>query len=560
MDFTPNHYYTNDEIENLLKHWQQAYPSLVDLRSIGQSYQQRPIWLLALTNRSTGADTDKPALWIDANIHATEITGATTALAVANALLSGYGQDAQATRLLDNSVFYIVPRVNPDGAALGMAAHPRYIRSGVRLYPWQEKDDGLHEEDVDGDGRILQMRLPDPSGDWKVSELDPRLMQKRQPHEHGGSYYRILQEGTIEDWDGFTIKAARMPEGLDFNRNFPFEWRTEGEQHGAGLYPASEPEIRALVDFVANHPNINLAITYHTFSRAILRPYSTKPDDEMEVDDLWVYKRLGEIGTQTTGYRSVSTFHEFLYRPKDVTTGAFDDWMYDHFGAFAFTIELWDLPTAAGIENRKFFDWFRQHPHEQDLQILKYAEEQAGKSAYVDWYPFDHPQLGRVELGGWDFMYTWRNPPPSLLAAEVERQIPYALALGDMLPKLVIHHVKVDPLGDDEYHLVLQVENTGFFSTTTSVQGRNRKAVRPVRAELELPDGVVVVDGKRRVELGHLQGRSNKLDVANIWVDYDTDNRARAEWTLRGRPGAVVRLWVHSERAGSIYKDITLSR
>jgi len=63
-----------------------------------------------------------------------------------------------------------------------------------------------------------------------------------------------MSEGCIEDFDGFLIKEAQQLEGLDFNRNFPFQWRTEGEQHGAGPYPASEPEIRTLVDFVATTP------------------------------------------------------------------------------------------------------------------------------------------------------------------------------------------------------------------------------------------------------------------------------------------------------------------
>ncbi len=91
--------------------------------------------------------------------------------------------------------------------------------------------------------------------------------------------------------------------GLDFNRNFPFEWRAEGDQHGAGPYPTSEPEIRALVDFIVKHPNINIAITFHTFSRVILRPYSTKSDDDMNAEDLWVFKKIGELGTKLTGYR-----------------------------------------------------------------------------------------------------------------------------------------------------------------------------------------------------------------------------------------------------------------
>lgn len=553
-----DHYFTNEQIESLLHQWQQTYPNLMLLSRLGESYEKRPIWLLTLTNQTTGPDTEKPAIWVDANIHATEVTGTTVALNLVQALLEGYGSDVQATRLLDHSVYYIVPRLNPDGAALALAERPRFVRSGVRPYPWHDKAEGLHEEDIDGDGRILQMRIQDPSGDWKVSELDPRLMQKRQPHEHGGVYYRLYPEGRLLDFDGFTIKVAPKPEGLDFNRNFPFEWRVEGEQHGAGPYPVSEPEIRAVVDFISHHPNINVAITYHTFSRVILRCYSTKPDDDMETADLWVYKKMGELGSQLTGYRCVSTYHDFKYHPKEVTTGAFDDWIYDHLGAFAFTIELWDLPDAAGIKERKFIEWFRDHPHEDDLTILKFVDQHGGANAYVPWYSFDHPQLGKVELGGWNRMYTWSNPPLDLLQAEVERNVPFALALGDVLPHLTIHKLQAQPLGDDKYHLELCVENTGFLPTYTSVQGKNRKAPRPTRVELELAEDVTILDGRRKVELGHLEGRSNKLDVATIWVDDDTDNRARAEWTLRGYPGAIVTVHVLSDRAGSLHRQIKL--
>jgi murein tripeptide amidase MpaA len=553
-----NHYFTNAELERLYQEWSAQYPELLQIVTIGESYEKSPIRLLILTNTATGPDLEKPAVWIDANIHATEITGNTTALKIAHTLLEGYGKEAQITRLLDQAVYYILPRVNPDGAALALADRPRYIRSGVRPYPWQEKEEGLHEQDVDNDGRILQMRLADPNGDWKVSELDPRLMQKREPHEHGGAYYRLLSEGLIEDYDGFQIKAARQPEGLDFNRNFPFEWRTEGQQSGAGPYPASEAEIRAMVDFIASHPNINIAVTYHTFSRVILRSYSTKADDEMETQDLWVYQKIGEIGSKLTGYRCVSTFHDFKYHPKEVTTGAFDDWMFDHFGAYAFTIELWDLADEAGIKERKFIEWHREHPHEQDLQILKWADENGGPEAYVDWYEFNHPQLGKVELGGWNFMYTWRNPPHAHLAAEAERNTPFALALGDLLPRLTLHHLEVKPLSGNQYHLNLVVENAGFLPSFTSLQGKNRKAVRPVRAELELPDGVTLVDGRRKLELGYLEGRSNKLDVSAIWTECDTDHRARAEWTLHGQPGATVTVHVLSERAGSLHRQVVL--
>jgi murein tripeptide amidase MpaA len=556
MEF--NHYFTNEELAQIFEQWSEAYPGLLQVSLIGTSYEGRPIHLLTLTNPATGADQLKPAIWIDANLHATEITGTTSAMYIAHHLLSAYGTHPQVTRQLDQSVFYILPRVNPDGAAWAMAPNPRFVRSGVRPYPWEQKDEGLFSQDINQDGKILQMRIEDPNGDWKVSSLDSRLMQKRAPDEYGGTYYRLLPEGLLEDYDGYLIKIARPLESLDFNRNFPFEWRTEGDQSGAGPYPTSEPEVRALVDFVTSHPNINIAITFHTASKVILRPYSTKSDDDMNTEDLWVYKKMGEIGTKLTGYRCVSTFHDFKYHPKEVTTGAFDDWIYDHHGVFSFTIELWDLPTAAGIKERKLMEWWREHPHEDDLQILKWVEEHAAPDAYLPWQPYDHPQLGQIELGGWNDMYTWRNPPLAFVEAEVEKHYPFVLSLAEMLPHLSIHTLHVNKLGEDEFRLNLVVENNGFLPTFTSRQGKARKSPRPVRVELELPEGAKLTNGKPRQELGHLEGRSNKLDVSANFAESATDNRARLEWVIQAPAGAQVTLKILSERAGSLSRLITL--
>jgi len=556
MDF--NRYFTNAELESTLREWAAAYPNILKLSTLGKSYQKKPLWLLTITNPCTGPDTEKPAMWIDANIHATEITGTTTVLMLAHTLLTGFGADERLTRLVNTSTFYIAPRLNPDGAEWAMSTPPRFIRSGVRPYPYMDKDEGLHEQDIDGDGRVLQMRLPDPNGDWKISSLDPRLLEKRQPYEHGGQYYRILPEGLIEDYDGALIKLARDYEGLDFNRNFPFEWLPEGEQSGAGPYPASEPEIKAAVDFVTSHNNINFAITYHTFSRVILRPFSTRPDDELETEDLWVFKKIGKIGTELTGYRCVSTYHDFKYHPKKVTYGAFDDWVYDHLGAYAFTVELWDLPTEAGIKERNFIEWFRDHPHAEDAQILKWVDENGDPGAYVDWYPFEHPQLGPVELGGYDYLYTWGNPPHKWIGAEAARNVQYPLALAEMLPRLEVLRLKGERLTDGRYHVELVVENGGFLPTMSSEQARKRKAVRPVRVELELPKSASLVSGKLRQELGHMQGRSNKLDGFFSWGVTSTDNRARVEWVVQARKGSKLKVKVLSERAGTLEHVLVL--
>jgi len=556
-----NHYFTNEELEFLLKEWATIYSNQLTLSQMGTSYKGLGIWLVTLTNHATGLDTEKPAIWLDANIHATELAGTTTVLHIIHKLLTEYGQDDRITRLLDTCTFYAVPRINPDGAALALATPSQYVRSGVRAYPEAEKAEGLHRQDIDGDRRCLQMRIADPNGDWKISSLDPRLMEKRAPDEHGGTYYRVLPEGLISDFDGYNIKIAQPLAGLDFNRNFPFEWRPEAEQPGSGPYPASEPEIQAVIQFIATHPNINLALTYHTYSGVILRPYSGKPDEEMITEDLWVYEKIGDRGSQITGYPCVSVYTGFRYHPKDVTTGAFDDWIYDHFGIFAFTVELWNLLEHAGIKDRTFIEWRRHHPHTDDLQILQWLDEQVGAEAYIPWYPALHPQLGAVELGGWNSLYTWQNPPPALMGAEAARNAPFVLALGDMLPHLAIHTLQVTILSDRLYRLNLVVENTGFLPTYTSQQGKERQSARPVIVEIELPTEVTLFTGKRRTEVGHLEGRSNKLHLAEfsqIYAPSATDNRAHVEWVLQAETETSVQLIVRSDRAGVIRRQVQL--
>ncbi|MBA3533346.1 MAG: carboxypeptidase, partial [Ardenticatenales bacterium] len=176
MDIRFDTYYNNEELTERLQWLAEQYPQIMQFSSLGTSHEGRPIPLVVLTNQSTGPDIEKPAFWVDANIHATELTASAAALYLINKVVREYGQEAKVTRILDEQVLYIIPRLNPDGAGLCLSDKPKYVRSGTRPYPYEEKQEGLHAEDVDGDGRILQMRIEDPAGDWKISEQDPRLM------------------------------------------------------------------------------------------------------------------------------------------------------------------------------------------------------------------------------------------------------------------------------------------------------------------------------------------------------------------------------------------------
>ena len=553
-------FYRHTELTRLLQDYAAAAPQLLSLRSIGKSFEGRDIWLMALTQSATGPDTDKPAFWVDGNIHAAELTASTACLYWLHQLVSGYqAGDAQAVQLLDTRVVYLVPRLNPDGAELALADKPRHIRSSTRVYPFDEEAvEGLTIEDVDGDGRMLSMRIPDPHGPYKKHPTEPRLMVPREPGEFGGSYYRVMPEGTLLNFDGFKISVNRNPEGLDLNRNFPANWRQEFQQDGAGPYPASEPEVRAMVDFITGHPNIGAAVSFHTHSGVILRPMGTQSDDDMAPEDLWMYKRLSDIGAKLTGYPAISSWHDFRYHPKEVITGT-QDWLYEHLGALFWTVEIWAPNKEAGITDYKWIDWYRDHPVEDDLKLLKWSDEQCGGRAHVDWYPFRHPQLGMVEFGGWDRMNYWRNPPPHLREREAARFPAWLMQIGLSLPRLEVLRAEVRALGADTWRIRFAVANSGYLPAYVTKRALERKTARATVFSIHLPEGVTLVSGKERVEADQLEGHAPKSSLQAFLPSREiTGDRAVAEWVVRGARGTPIALTAVAGRAGAVHTEVTL--
>jgi murein tripeptide amidase MpaA len=554
-------YYRYDELTRILHAFAEEYPQLVRIESIGKSYEGRDIWLLTVTNFATGPAEEKPALWVDGNIHASEVSPSAACLYLIHRLTREYGSHEKITRCLDTRAFYVCPRVNPDGAEWALADKPKIIRSSTRPYPYDEDPiGGLGTEDIDGDGRMLMMRIPDPNGNWKKHPDEPRLMIRRDPDEVGGEYYRILPEGRFDEpFDPAILTIQPKKEGLDLNRNFPAHWRQEYEQDGAGPYPTSEPEVRAIVDFIAKHPNITGGVTFHTWSGVLLRPYSHQPDDAFPAEDLWTYQKIGAKGTEITGYPNISVYHDFKYHPKEYISGVFDDWMYDHMGVFAWTVEIWSPQRQAGITDLKFIDWYREHPVEDDLKLLKWSDEVLGGRGYVDWYPFEHPQLGKVELGGWDMLYAWRNPPPEFLEQEVALFPDWLVWHLLISPKLEVYEATVEPLGDALYKVRLVVQNTGWLPTYITKKALEKKLVRGVIAEIELPDGATLQLGKPREELGQLEGRAYKPSAASVWNTDTTDDRAKVEWVVHAPQGGTVRLTARHERAGVVRVECPLA-
>lgn len=543
-------YYKYDELVDILNSYAAENPNLVEIRTIGQSQEGRDIPMAVVTDRETGDPEDKPGFWCDGNIHASELSASTAVLKILDLLVR------EKPDVLKSRTMYLVPRLNPDGAEWAMEDPPRIIRSGTRPWPFDEDDRyGIERKDMDGDGRILSMRIKDDNGPWKMSETEPRLMVKRGPDDKSGVFYRIVPEGEIHNYDGLQLKMRKIKEGLDFNRNFPAGWRQEREQHGAGPFPTSEPEIRAAVKALTELENVCGAITFHTFSGVFLRPFDTKSDDEMAAEDLWTYKAMGKQVEEMTGYPAISVFHDFKYHPKEVITGAFDEWAYDHRGIYTWTCEIWSPQRQAGITDYKYIEWFRDHPHEDDIALLKWSDEKLDGKGHVDWYEFDHPQLGKVEIGGWDSLYAFRNPPSKFLEKEVEPLAKCAIWQAGLTPKLELREKVVDKKGD---HVVIKVavQNTGWLPTTVTKLAEQRKLVRGVTAEIS---AVGSTDEKSSEWLiaGELRTVGNNLRGYNLtpsgsfgWSADETTDVAVFEWVVSA--GQSYDIEVSHQRAGKV--------
>ena len=560
-------YFDYDTLCRHLNGLARAYPDLATLESIGTSWRGRDIHCLTLTNTATGTHEDKPAFYIDGGIHAEEVATTQTAVYTIWYLLTHYGSDADVTWLLDNLAFYIIPRINPDGAEISLKTAHHWCGNG-RYLPGEEQTRGLCQHDINGDGLIVQMRLQDPAGEWRVSEDDPRLMIQREPGEvNKGPYYRLYREGEIRgDWDGTNFEIQKPRDG-NLNRNFPAGWRPEFRQYGAGETPLSEPEAKAIADFILAHPNICGMQCYHTHGGLHLRPSLVAPDSSLPRFDLAVYNRIGAMGTALTGYPLISVYEEFTTDPDQPRVGSLMQWAYDEFGIITFSTELWNPELAAGIEFPAKYQ-VRARSTEDEIKLLQYNDEHLGGTGFVDWHEFDHPQLGKVEIGGWTHMYTFRNPPPASVAQTAEAKqflfdtihsnCLFTLKHAMTAPLLRIRSTVVERLADDLFKLSAVIANDGFLPTHLTQRALEHQTAGPVAVELSCTDAEIVM-GAAEQEIGHLAGRDERTASWSPWMRQWNDTAAKVEWLLRTPAGTSVTVTVSSAKAGRQQREVRLA-
>lgn len=581
-------YYDQDELTEIYQKMVKTFPNLVKLVSTGKSRKGRDLWLLEITNYKTGPPESKPALYIDGAIHGNEVQGIIVALYTAWYLVTRYGHDAFVTELMDTRAFYIKPTVNAD-AAHSFVAEPNTMHHPRWNYrPVDNDGDGAFdedpEEDINGDGEISLMRRRNPNGRWKVGE-DPRLLVRCQPDEPPGGWEMLGYEGIDNDGDGLVNED--IPGGMDLARNFPARWSIS-----AGYpYPLSEPETKATADYLLTHKNVAAIVHHHNMGQLIMiaagpferrearrSPFSRVGKYPTEVDNKM--NRLRTIQVPSERRSDWEKYMTLARRGVEITnytptpgggSGQFSAWGYEHYGAFTFLVELWNIPAD-----------FNEDGVVDNHEMLLWVDREFRGEGWVDWMPFDHPTFGKIEIGGTFKKFVRRATPGKYLEQMAMKLNDWSLYLADNLPKIMISSMKIRPLASVSSGFDGEVNQEGkdFVIEKGKSSGKGvlawvdteviNQRILPTKSRMAhilkiLPKDTLKLKGKNLEVLGYCELDPNlrpqkfkrKKQAEFDWIEGLETKRIR--WLIRVDRSSTIKAVFDSTRGGTVQKEVSLT-
>ncbi len=533
-------YQPNARLAEHLRRLATGHEAFVRVRSLVRTAETNDVWLAELGRGPDSDRSQRPAMLVVAGIEGNDLAGTVSAVAWIEHLASAQATNEAIQKLLDTTTVYVLPRVNPD-AVTRFFARPK-VESPVNNRPVDEDHDGLLDEDgpddLDGDGLITGMRLKDPDGEFILDPAETRLLLKADRAKGELGAWRLFSEGRDNDHDDAWNEDGVG--GVNFNRNFPYNYRFFAP--GSGEHQVSEPETRALADFVIGHPNIGIAFTFGAADNLVQTPKGEtpkRPPTGLHEDDVPFYRELGRRWRDTLGLKKE------LAGSSD--PGTFSDWLYFHRGRLSLAARAWSpaiqlalakpdkkeeatpkdkAPSESpkpgetregGREGKPQASKDQPTPdtrNEEERAFLKWIDGNAPEF-FVPWKPVSHPDFPgqTVEVGGFA-PFAKSNPPEKLLDDWARKHAQFLTDLAGRLPRVHFRKAEARPLGNGVFELKLEIENTGYLPTALA-QGELSREVYPTRVVLSV-DEKRLLAGTKRTLLGPIPGSGGMKEVH--WV------------------------------------------
>ena len=459
------------------------------------------------------------------------------------------------SELLGDDMLVFVQHLNRSGLpnqSMGDESHSEAVEGNRRSLD-NDRDGRLDEDapsDLDGDGEITWMRVPDGAGEWVLDEHDGRAMRKARRERGERGTHRLIREGLDDDGDGAWHEDAGS--GVILNANFPHGWDEYPADTGA--YPLSEPETRALVDFVLTHPGLLGVVVLGEEDTLVSVPKAPKPGEKPDRSGWGGGFRKALDGLMKEDVESLKELHRRLEElsedPHEVKAdgpvdGGFLAWVYHQGGRWPLGLSPWSVPDSLrkpddeeaspgqgaepgshGTDEQgddtddamsKEDKSDKKEDREEDTPssdedspvsaaVLEWLDDHRGGVGFVDWTPYDHPQLGDIEIGG-------LTQQGSLTAGRVQEDLDvFADQLSDVLlatldwfPVVALEDLEITRHGEGLYTIEVAVVNTGVLPTSTQL-GADARISRPIRVRLQLPPGVERMFGPQQKLVRRLDG------------------------------------------------------
>jgi hypothetical protein len=540
------------------------HSDLVTILVVGRSHQDRE--LKALRIAAGERNPGRPAILLVANIDGPWVYTSGVALDHAQRLVEGYASDPKIKKLLDTTTVYIIPRANPD------AAEARFVKPRIEQtatgHGVDNDRDGRNSEDpvsdVDDDGFVTMLRIADPDGEWLADPTDSRAMIKADRKKGQRGVWKLMNEGRDSDHDKKTGEDGELDAVV--NQNFPEGWREHTA--GGGLFATDEPEARALCDFILLHKDIALVMTYGKQDNLVEKPKSvpdnaprTKllpPEGTLE-SDAEIYAEIGKR------YKRIT--HNETKGDND-GHGSFQAWCEMQRGLWCLDCALWSIPlddsaskedetkagaskpdagksdanqadaakAASGAAKADAAKDEDKPAPSDDAKRLRWIDAQGESWRFIPWKPFQHPEVGAVEIGGFAPFGTI-EPPDADRIKIAQSQFEFLLTVGDLLPRVRIESCTAKDLFNGLWEIKAAIVNDAFLPLF-SAAARRSEAVRPVRVALRLPSGAKIMAGKRQELVSDLPGSGGRKEF---------------RWLVHGAPPSAITVEVDTDQAGALH-------